>query len=170
MVNNTLWLKQNGRHYANDCFKLVFLIGNRDFTSKILPKCSIHNEWAMFPKMFQRHHLSQWWPSLPMSICVIRPLFNFAFIIRYGSLGSVVWTATDTHPTGVQKPILVWFGVSWPPLNHEYPPHSLPHCQQCRVILHCVAKETDSIKDGKEWNIFIKLIEDLVTRASVYTV
>ena len=79
---NTLWPRQNGRHFADDIFKCIFLNENVSIAIKIslkfVPKGPINNIPALVQIMAWRRPgdkpLSE--PmvvSLPTHICVTRP-------------------------------------------------------------------------------------------------
>ena len=67
---NTLKPRQNGRHFADDMFKCIFLNENVwipiEISLKFVPKCSINNNPALFQIMVWRRqatsrYLNQWW-------------------------------------------------------------------------------------------------------------
>ena len=79
---NTLRLRQNGRHFANDLFKRIFVNEKvRIFVQislKFILECPINNNqhwfrWWLGAKKATSHYLNQWWSSLLMHIWVTRP-------------------------------------------------------------------------------------------------
>ena len=79
---NTLNSKRNGRHFADDTSKWIFLEENIciliETSLKFVPKGPINNNPALVQKMAWRRtgdkpFSNQWWRSLLTHICVIRP-------------------------------------------------------------------------------------------------
>ena len=84
---NTLRLRQNGRHFADDLFKCIFMNENVwnsiELLLKLITKGPDNNTQALVQIMAWRrpggeHYLSQWWTNflklwLPTHICVTRP-------------------------------------------------------------------------------------------------
>ena len=93
---NTLGPRQNGRHFANDIFKCIFLNENVWISIKIslkfVPKGPINNIPSLFQIMAWRRPgdkpLSEaMMVNLPTHICVTRPQWvkNSSYISRYAS-------------------------------------------------------------------------------------
>ena len=85
---NTLWPRQNGRHFPDDIFNCIFLDGNAWISTKIslnfIPRCPINNISALVQIMAWRRSgdnlLSEpMLVSLLTHICVTRPQWVKAF-------------------------------------------------------------------------------------------
>ena len=81
-IFNTMWPKQNGRHFADDVFKCIFLTENFWFSNnvwlKFVHRGSIENVPSFVQIMACRLagaslYLNQRWSSLLTHTCVTRP-------------------------------------------------------------------------------------------------
>ena len=129
---NTLRQRQNGRHFADDMFKWIFLNENVwipiEIPLKFVPKCSINSNTALFQIMAWRRPgdkpLSE--PMLVRSlthICVTRPQWVNVIddLLLHG-----IQSHCGLHWNGGKVIVLtkVWYGLHWVP------------CTIINIILH----------------------------------
>ena len=80
--NNTLRPTQNGHHFTDDTFKLIFLnnvyyvfikISLKYFPGVVLSICQHWFRWWLGTQRATSHYLNQYWPNLLTHICFTRP-------------------------------------------------------------------------------------------------
>ena len=126
MIFNTLRPRQNGRHFADDIFKYIFLNENAWIPIKIsltfVPKGRINNILALVQIMAWRRPgdkpLSEpMMVSLPTHICVTRPqwvkqyvyiLFYFLTFMRHNT-----WPAVADSHRGYANDVYPMYGIIW---------------------------------------------------------
>ena len=119
---DTLRPRQNGRHFADDTFKYIFLNENVIISAKIwleiVPKGPINNIQALVQIMACRRQgdkpLSEpMMARFPTHICVTRPHWvNFWFVF-YLSYYRVVWSITIPVVWTTHKNLWRWSGSVW---------------------------------------------------------
>ena len=112
---NTLRPRQNGRHFADDIFKCIFLDENVSIAVKIspkfVPKDPINNIPALVQIMACRLDGQPMMVSLPMHICVARPqwvkdgLFNGSDVIQ------ITWN--NSYDTIITIESAWWLLMPW---------------------------------------------------------
>ena len=116
---NTLRPRQDGRHFADDDFKRIFLKENVwisiDISLKFIPKGPIDNIPALVQIMAWRRSgdkpLSE--PMvvrLPTHICVTRPLWVKPMISEYQRYPSLTVSVLTIQPLHIP---LKWVGTGW---------------------------------------------------------
>ena len=142
-VLNTLRPRQNGRHFADDIFKCIFLNENVwipiKISLKFVPQCTINNIPALIQIMAWRRPCDKplsgpMMVRLPTHICVTRPQFIEAESLIYASVN---W------PSLVQK----WL-VACPAPSH--------YLNQCWKIVEWTLRNKLKWNRNRNWYIFIQ--------------
>ena len=142
-VLNTLRPRQNGRHFADDIFKCIFLNENVwipiKISLKFVPQCTINNISALVQIMAWRRPCDKplsepMMVRLPTHICVTRPQFIEAESLIYASVN---W------PSLVKK----WL-VACPAPSH--------YLNQCWKIVEWTLRNKLKWNRNRNWYIFIQ--------------
>ena len=114
---NALRPRRNDRHIPDDIFKCIFLMKMHEFRFKfhwsLLTMCQHWFRLWLCTEQATSHYLNQWWPRLPMHICVTLPQWvNVMNAQHFSSRADITNTNVNSVDCGKYK-LMGSRGIFW---------------------------------------------------------